>query len=242
LTGALFLLKRNQDIAAGALLVVSTIKPPLVFLVIPLLMIWAVVRRRWRFLGSFAGTLAVLIMISLIILPTWISEWLHRIQAYTGYTVGQSPIWLLTHETVPALGTTGETIFAFCLLLGTLLTWGYLFVRGDRSFLWVLGITLVASNLIVPRSATTNYVLLLIPILWGFAILERSSNVWGRRSLILIMVTSLVGLWWLHFATVVGNQEQAIMFIPLPLLLGLALILGRKWFLQDATKTRLSFE
>jgi hypothetical protein len=239
LAGTLFLLKRERDGAAGALLVLSTIKPPLVFLVVPFLLLWATARRRWRFVLGFLGTLAVLSLGSCVFLPTWISEWIYRMRMYSGYTVGQSPVWLLAHTAVPALGQVGEIAISALLLLATLGTW-WLSIRpgGDREFLWVLGVTLVVSNLIVPRSATTNYVLMLLPIVWGFAIMDRAGR-WGRVSVLVIMLVSLIGLWWLHIVTVVGNQEQPIMFIPSLLMLGLALCLGRRWFVRDAEQYRV---
>jgi hypothetical protein len=112
-------------------------------------------------------------------------------------------------------------------------TWWVAF-RSDRQgeFDWALGITLVVSSLVVPRSATTNYVMLLFPILWGFAVLDRKER-WGRPGLIAILLISFVGLWWLHYATVVGNQEQPIMFVPIPVIVGAALLCGRSEFVRD---------
>ena len=67
--------------------------------------------------------------------------------------------------------------------------------------------------------------------MWLFAKIERQP--WGRAAQISFMLVSLVGLWWLHAATVVGNQEQPILFVPLPTLVGLALIYADRW-LQPA--------
>jgi hypothetical protein len=99
---------------------------------------------------------------------------------------------------------------------------------------------LVVSNLIVPRSATTNYVLMLATIVWVFAALDRSPG-WGRPLLLGVILASFAGLWWLHFATVIGNQEQAILFIPPPVILGLVLIFGYRWLLGDARRQQLAF-
>lgn len=233
LAATLYFLRRGRDYLAGALLVLSTIKPTLVFLVVPFLAVWAVARRRWSFLGSFFSILAILVLGSLTALPTWISEWLSRISMYGDYTVGQSPIWLLTHLSIPGLGALGGAVLTTLLLLGMVGTW-WVAYRSDRQgeFDWALGITLVVSSLVVPRSATTNYVMLLFPILWGFAVLDRKER-WGRPGLIAIMLISFVGLWWLHYATVVGNQEQPIMFVPIPVIVGAALLCGRSEFVRD---------
>lgn len=236
----LFLLKRNRDTAAGLILVIATIKPTLIWLVLPYLLTWALFRGRWRFITGFGCTLAILTIGTVLIHPTWITEWLNRILKYTGYTIGQSPVWLLSHDLFPQLGTLGEFAISGVLLMGMLATWWITFRSKSKWFYWSLGITLVVSNLIVPRSATTNYVLLLIPTLWGFAILDRRLKS-GSFAIFVLMTVSLIGLWWLHFATVVGNQEQAIMFIPMPVVLGLGLLIGRSWFFQDAEQTRMLF-
>jgi hypothetical protein len=90
----------------------------------------------------------------------------------------------------------------------------------------------------VARSATTNYVMLLLPTLWVFAALERRLKA-GRWLLWIILVVSLVGNWWLHLATVVGNQEQPMLYIPGPALRAAALRGGRRRLLDDARAAAL---
>ena len=233
LAASLYFYQHGRDSLSGMILVLSTIKPTLVFLIVPFFLIYAVPRRRWRFVVSFIVTITLLIIGSSIASPTWISDWIFRITRYSGYTVGQSPVWLLTHDVLPALAGAGETIIDLLLIIGMLLAW-WRAIRGDdeAELYWAIGITLVVSNLIVPRSATTNYVLMLIPTLWIFSLLDRQLK-WGKPIMVATMLISFVGLWWLHFATVVGNQEQAIMFIPYPLVLGVLLLAGRKWLLKN---------
>jgi hypothetical protein len=239
LAGALFLLKRGQDAAGGTLLVLATFKPTLVFLVIPFLLLWAVVRRRWRFVAGFMIALGILSLGSSLLLPTWIGNWLYRIGRYSEYTVGQSPVWLLTHTALPALEPIGERMLAGLLVAGMAWTWWRaLRPEGDIEFHWALGVTLVVSNLIVSRSATTNYVLMFVTTLWVFAALDRLGR-HGRIIVIVLMAISLVGHWWLHLATVVGNQEQPILFLPWPVVLGLVLCLGRAWLLRDARQAQV---
>jgi hypothetical protein len=235
LAGSLLLLARGKDAAAGALLVLSTVKPTLVFLVVPFLLVWAAARGRWRFVFGFAALLTLLAGLSWLALPSWFGGWLFRITTYSGYTVGQSPVWLLTHLAVPSLGDPGEWAIAGVLLAVTLWAWWRVTRPGPDSaaeFHWTLGVTLVVSNLIVPRSATTNYVLLLAPTVWIFALLDRH-GARGRMVMLFVMALSVIGHWWLHFVTVVGNQEQAVMFLPWPLALGAALWLGRGWLLRE---------
>jgi hypothetical protein len=239
LAGTLWLLRKKKDLAAGALLVLSTVKPTLVFLIVPFLLLWAGTQRRWRFVASFAVVLGILVGGSLLASPRWIGEWFMRVIGYAGYTVGQSPVWLLAHEYLPWMGSVGEYILVAFLLGGVIWIWWRDLRAGGKGFLWSLSITLVVSNLIVPRSATTNYALMLVPMIWLMAACDRMGRRWRWLSLG-GMIILLIGHWWLFAATVVGDQEQAVMFLPLPLLLGALLLLGRSWLEKDAEKTGIT--
>jgi hypothetical protein len=225
---ALYLLQHGHDGWAGAVLVLATIKPTLVFLAVPFLLLWTVLRRRWRFALGFGVTLTAAMLLSWLLLPTWLTDWLYRISLYSDYTVGQSPVWLFTHVGWPAMGQTGEVLLTVLLLGLMLVAWWQSFKTTTTDYLlWALGVTLVVSDLIVSRSATTNYVLLLLPTLWLFAQLARWR--WGYVVIVGYMLLMLIGEWWLHAITVIGNQEQPIMFLPLPLVLGCALAAVRLW-------------
>lgn len=229
---------RGRDVAAGMLLVLATIKPTLVFLVVPYLLLWAVRRRRWWFVAGFGGLLAVLCVGSWLALPTWVGDLLARVEQYSGYTVGQSPIWVLTHEWLPGLGAVGE--WALLAVCGAWLLWAWRLALGrspdsQPEFLWALGVTLVVSNLVVPRSATTNYVLLLVPALWIFALLDAQGRA-GRALIVGVMAVALVGQWWLFAATVVGHYEHAVNFFPWPVALLLVFTVGRPWLMRAAAR------
>ena len=119
------------------------------------------------------------------------------------------------------------------IVISLLISWWQVFKHGGEiQFFWTLGFTLVVSSLIVSRSATTNYVMMLVCAIWILAALARSGRR-GKAAAAGLMVISFAGYWWLHFATVVGNQEQAIMFFPYLLAIGLTLICGRGWLLED---------
>jgi hypothetical protein len=223
----LYLLQRHRDGWAGAILVLATLKPTLIFLVVPFLLLWALLRRRWRFVSGFGVTLSLALLGSWLLLPTWLTDWLLRIDRYSAYTVGQSPVWLLTHQALPALGQTGEVLLTALLVGLMFVAWWQAFKTPQEDpFYWTIGVTLIVSDLVVARSATTNYVLLLLPTIWLFAKLEQQHH-WGRAVIVGYLLITVFGEWWLHTATVVGNQEQAVMFLPLPLALGAALLVMR---------------
>ena len=233
LAACLFLLKQRKDFLAGIVLVVSTVKPTLVFLVIPYLLVYALVRRRFNLVFGFLVTLSILVVGSFGLEPGWMKEWIQRMSMYSSYTIGQSPVLILTHWINPGLGDRSEAILNILIVLGLFTSWWRVFQKdGNYRFYWTLGITLVVSNLIVPRSATTNYVMMLAIVIWIFAALDRSMPK-GKAAAVCVMAASFTGYWWLHFSTVIGNQEQAVMFFPYPIVIGMVLLLGRKWMLDD---------
>jgi hypothetical protein len=223
----LYFLSRKQDARAGAIFVLTTVKPTLVFLVAPFLLLWGIARRRWNFVAGFGATWLVLMIGSFILLPTWLGDWLKRVLLYSGYTHNQCPVW-----TIAQLGLLITAIYVGALSGLLLWSWRRAWQTDDaREWFWTLGLTLIVSNLISPRAATTDYVLMLAPTLGLFAALDRTPR-WGRGALIVLLIVSLFGLWGLHLATVQGNWEQAAMFLPWPLALGLAWLVGRRWLFE----------
>ena len=62
---ALWVARERRDVLAGVLLALSTVKPQMVFLFAPALLIWAMARGRWRIVAAFIATLVILLSSSL---------------------------------------------------------------------------------------------------------------------------------------------------------------------------------
>jgi len=81
-------LHKERLLLAGICLALSMMKPQLVALVTLYLLVWA--SQHWvrgkRFVYGFFLTLASLVSTSLIVLPHWISSWVHGILVYRDYT------------------------------------------------------------------------------------------------------------------------------------------------------------
>jgi hypothetical protein len=223
--GALWALKKQHHAVAGVLLALTTVKPQMSVLLIPALLIWGVGQRRWRFLGSFAGTMALLLGASFLLLPGWLGEFVAQVLRYPSYTDIGSPVWILTHHYLPFLGAPGEVAISALFLLYLLAQWRHLprtAVNSDL-FLWLLGLTLLVTNLVAPRTATTNYTVLYVPL---FFILKLVADRLTRASfwLALFYILSVVGLWALFLTTVQGDYENPIMYLPLPFVLLIGLL------------------
>lgn len=224
----LWALHRRLDGLAGVALALSTVKPQMSFLLIPALVLWAVLHRRWRFLAWAAGAMALLLLASFALEPGWLGDFVAQVARYPSYTALGSPLWIITHAIWPALGSPGE-IFLVALALGWLLYAAWHGLRrgaGEGAFHWAIGVTLVVTNLIAPRTATTNYVMMYPALFLGL-------KLWAARSprgswwIAIFYALSIAGLWALFMATVVQRFEHPLVYLPLPLGLTALLLLAR---------------
>ncbi|MEA3349515.1 MAG: glycosyltransferase family 87 protein [Chloroflexota bacterium] len=232
ITIALFLIMSDNDVGAGILLALLTSKPQMAFLIIPFVLIWAYSWRRFALIWSFIASLLGLFALSLIFIPTWPLQMIWQLMEYPSYT--------------SRIGSLTSTIAAFVPGLRTKLNiglqiifWGYLIVewvlawkKDSRWFLWTAMMTLVITNFVALRTATTNYVMLLPVLLLIFKIWRQR---WGRVGnwVVGFMLAFLfVGLWLLFSNTVQVNLEQPAMYLPLPLICLFGLWWVRWWLMH----------
>jgi hypothetical protein len=236
---SLWALHTERDALAGIALALSTIKPQMTFLLIPALLWWALFQRRWRFMAWAAGSMALLLAASFAQEPTWLADFLAQLARYPAYTALGSPIWIVTRHFVPQLGRPGQLILT-ALAVGWLLYAWWSGLGRDRggdpgSFLWAIGVTLVVTNLIAVRTATTNYVMMYPVLLLGLK-LWRSHNRLGNVWIVLFYALSFVTLWVLFMTTIVDRFEHPIVYLPLPLGLAALLLLARSSLQQAAVR------
>lgn len=231
--GALWALDRRYDVGAGILLALTTIKPQMSILLVPALLLWGLGRRRWRFLITFGAAMLFLLGASFILLPSWLSDFMSQVAQYPSYTAIGSPAWIIAHHYLPQLGLgLGETIhtvvesaLSALLVLYLLIEWRRLPAAQAASgdFHWVMGLTLIVTNLIVLRTATTNYVALYIPLF--FTLKVAADRLPGSHKLLaLFYLLSAIGWWALFLATVDVRFEHPIMYLPLPVGLFVAFV------------------
>lgn len=233
LVASLLALRQERDVWAGVLLALTTIKPQMSFLVIPALLIWGIAGKRWRFVGGFAGAMTALTGLSFLLLPGWLSGFLDQLLSYPGYTFTGSPIWVITGYYLPQLGQPVEIGLSILLMAYLLYEWRRLLrvTASSPEFLLIIGLTLVVTNAIVVRTATTNYIIMYIPLFLGLRVMATR---WRRGQLwtAVFFGASAIGMWWLFLATIQGDLEHPVMYLPLPLGLLLLLTWGRAALIQ----------
>lgn len=218
--GCLWALRTGHDAAGGILLSLTTVKPQMSFLLIPALLLWGVAQRRWRFVAAFGLALGMLFGLSFLFQPSWLADFVRQLMAYPSYTRTGSPVWIMTHYYLPFLGTPGEVTLSLLLLLYLAYQWRHLVQSGNvpDTFYWVLSMTLIVTNLVALRTATTNYVQLYFPLL---LILQHAIARLPSKHLVLglFYLVSAVGTWLLFLLTANGTFEHPIVYLPLPVAL-----------------------
>lgn len=225
-------LARGRDRLAGAALAISTIKPQMGFLLVPLLLLWGLRARRWRFLAAFGVLWGALMLASFVMVPTWLGDWLAQLRNYPSYTAIGSPVWVLMVHYL-GLGTTGE--WALNLALWSLLVWAWwpVLARGREDRLaWAVMLTLVITHLSAVRTATPHFVVFVIPLIF---MLKWVARRWGSGWAALLVAAYLVLPWAQFLATVGGSREHASMYVPVPFGLLIVLWVTRRWWWSRVT-------
>jgi hypothetical protein len=215
---ALWAMQRRRDGWAGFCLALSTVKPQLVYLAIPWILLWAAGQRRWRLCTSFGASMLALICGGALLLPSWLPDFFGQAAAYPSYTVYGSLSWMMVRHWL-GLGQAAE-VTLMALLALCILVVGWRLWRGTwDKMIWMLGLLLLLTNFFTPRIATTNYVLLVPWTLLGFRWMQSQWQRWGIWAVAAAQAASLAGLWVLFLATLEGDFERAPAYFPFPILM-----------------------
>ena len=227
IVGTLLALKYEHDVLAGVLLSLTTIKPQMSYLLIPALLIWALGQKRWRFIISSFVAMLLLVGASFLLQPNWLFSFIDQVLNYPGYTITGSPLWVITGYYFSQLGKPVEYLMIAGLLIYLFWNWRWLpKIKADSDlFLFIIGLTLIVTNMIVIRTATTNYIIMYIPLFMLLhAVSQRSQrgNIWVA----LFMGVSILFTWTLFILSIEGDQEHPITYLPLPFFL----LAGMIWY------------
>jgi hypothetical protein len=248
LCAVLFLVARGHYAPAGILLAVTLIKPQLMLLVIPVLLLALSWQRRWSFLAWFTISTLGLISVSWLLMPGWPTQWQQNLTRTASVRLTISPtIWGFSHTLASALvrldlwRVIGAPI---CLLLMGVV--GYLWYTGrndvqrGRQLATLLSVTVVVSLLLSPYVLSYDFVLLLLPAIVCLWLIQPLPKLFRRSLLASLLGSALLLPWALLGLSARTGQETTSMLFPASLLTILLVgHVGRhRWEKKAATTAR----
>ena len=230
----LLALSRDRGFWAGLCLALTTVKPQMSFLLVPALLSWAFVARRYRFLLSFAGAFALLFLASFAVLPTWLAGMLRAGASYFEVQPFSPPVAMPGRAIGGGQGAVVTVILTAGLLAGLAWTW-WRERRSCEAPIKAAAVTLVVSTLIAPRTSVVNQASLLLPICSLLAGVARQGRL-GRIAALGLQAALLVSLWivdLLLFPALSSGEhwraQHRILSPILPTVLLLGLMTRRWW-------------
>ena len=224
----LWALSRQSDRVAGVALALSTLKPQVGYLIVPFVLLWGWRAERWFFVVSFALAWATLMLVSFVVQPSWLGDWIQQVRRYPSYTALGAPVWIVMDHYL-GLGTAGEWVVNLALWGLLLWAWSVVLLRERSERLdWTIMLTLTITHLSAVRTATPHFVVFTIPMIFYFRLLARRprGGLWVGAILLVLLIVP-----WMHFLlTVDGEFEHPTVYLPVPFGMLALLWLTRRWW------------
>lgn len=157
-------LLHKRDGLAGVCLALTALKPQMVCLLLPMLVVWALFNRCWYLLGALVATLLALGGVSWLLLPVWPAHFLASVTRCATVSPFAAPLQILLEGWL-GLPVRWLWIGVGIVLLGGCLAVWLLPQEGTKHIAWAASVTLIVSALIVPRIGMINQLNLLRPAL-----------------------------------------------------------------------------
>ncbi len=233
---SLLCIKTDHDQVAGVLLALSTSKPQMSYLLIIFVIFWAIRSSRHRIWISFFVAMITMTVVGWLLLPGWPIGWIQQLMNYPGYTDRIGSIVSIIAGVTP--GIKDQVSTGLMIVFYAYMVFEWLRTRGNDipTFLWTAYITLVITNFVAYRTATPHYVALLAPIFLVSKVIGERWGTFGKWVSGATYVLFFAGLWVLFILTIKGNDEQAIMYIPVPVITLIGLWWTRWWAIRPPTR------
>ncbi|MBK7896062.1 MAG: DUF2029 domain-containing protein [Anaerolineaceae bacterium] len=155
----LWLVRRERPFLAGIVLSFVIIKPNAFVLFVPAFGLWLLWRRRWRVVAGAAAGGLTMFVISWLVLPGWLFEWLN-VTGKTEVTAITPTVWGLAYEIWPEWWAALGLLF----VVGVTAVLGLIIFRNKHlTETEVMPLALMGSLLTTPYAWVYEHLLLLIP-------------------------------------------------------------------------------
>jgi hypothetical protein len=240
MAGILLALRAGKDELAGGLLVLPFFKPDIGGLFLVFVLWWTLGQRRGRVLGGFLMALALLLLVSFLLLPSWFLPSLSGLISHYQFAS------LLTPGRVfaswwPAFGEKLGWVLTAGIAILLLLEWRAARGKEFHHVLWTACLTLVATPLLGIPLTLMDYCIVFLPLVLGLAILaERWSG--PRRWLVggIPLILLFLLPWFLAFNPAGLTALVGLLALILPFLI-LVLLYWMRWWALRPPRTWFEF-
>ncbi len=233
---SLLCIKTEHDQVAGILLALSTSKPQMSYLLIIFVIFWAIRSSRHRIWISFFTAMIIMTVVGWLLLPGWPIGWLQQLMNYPGYTDRIGSIVSIIAGVTPGIKDQVSTGLMIVFYVYMVFEWSRTRGNDIPTFLWTAYVTLVITNFVAYRTATPHYVALLAPIFLVSKVIGERWGIFGKWVTGATYIIFFAGLWALFILTIKGNDEQAIMYLPVPVVTLIGLWWTRWWAIRPPTR------
>ncbi len=226
LVGFLLAFRAGHDELAGGLFVLIAAVPSLTGMVVFFFLWWIIFRRRWRILGGALMALVFFLALSFLFIPDWFIPFLRGWISHITHDTALSSVRIFASWS-PVVGFRLGWVLAGLFLLLLSVEWGAAMRDRPRHVLWTICLSVVVMPLMGIPVATTNYIILFIPLMLLMGILAMGKS--GRRnwgSPVFLLFGLFIGLWALMAILTLTHAQTALsqvlfLFLPLMILPGL---------------------
>lgn len=229
-----WLWERGRYLPAGVALSLVASKPQLAFLILPLWLLLAVVRRRWSFVAGLAGALAAWLILPAYFIGNWIPGFfdMARLAADTC----QDPMY-------EGSGLALKLGVAIPLFATVSVAWFRSLKRQREANLgFLLSVSVGATLFVTPFIHHYDLVLTLLPLLYGLTLLGQARGAVATALQTAYWAVLLV-LPWILWTFVPANAQESVQLWVVPLVV-LALLVAlfavgkRQWTSLPVRETR----
>lgn len=126
LVGFVWSVKKRREVRAGLYLFLMTIKPHLLYLLIPVFMLWMIRKKKFKVLAGFFAASFLGVMIPILLNPGILSQWIEILRCakpffpstFTGFV--RQTVWDFTAADIPWIQTSFSWIVLFLTTLWVL--------------------------------------------------------------------------------------------------------------------------
>ena len=212
LVGFLHFRKHQSFLYAGLFLSLTSIKPHLVYIILPIVLLDALISRRWRIIIGFTLPILIGTLIAFLLRPTFLGEYILLMKS--GRVLTYSPPTLSSMISL-WLGWPWFKLVSVLMILGSSLGWWFYWRSKDLDLVNVVSITLLVSVITAPYGWSFDVVILLIPLIQCFIwILEKHIP---RKVKVIVCLVYILANGGVLYQRTLGVGEEAYFWFPLVL-------------------------